>query len=151
MRFQQIKQLLHYLEQVHHQLGLCYGRLAAQVDSERSRMLLVYLQGREDAACAHLHEYGSQLSEAVRETWLEQGFSEDMLPGIRQFELPASAQTQDIVTRVCSWEEQLVGELSHLARECPTPGTAALLDSLARLEQTRLTRLVHGVHRLDDL
>lgn len=34
MRFQQIKELLHYLEQVHHQLGLCYGRLTSQVDSE---------------------------------------------------------------------------------------------------------------------
>ena len=59
MRFQQIKELLHYLEQVHYQLGLCYGRMASQVDSERSRMLLVYLQGREDAASAHLHEYAS--------------------------------------------------------------------------------------------
>lgn len=44
-----------------------------------------------------------------------------------------------------------MGELSHLARECPTPATTALLENLARLEQTRLTRLVHGVHRLDDM
>lgn len=40
MRFQQIKDLLLYLEQVHHQLGLGYGRLMAQVDGERSRLLL---------------------------------------------------------------------------------------------------------------
>ncbi|MGU5654746.1 hypothetical protein [Aeromonas allosaccharophila] len=151
MRFQQIKELLHYLEQVHHQIGLCYGRLTSQVDSERSRMLLVYLQGREDAASAHLHEYAAQLGEAVRETWLNQSFSEDMLPAITRFELPASAQTQDIVTQVCRWEEQLVGELGHLARECPTPATTTLLENLAGLEQTRLTRLVHGVHRLDDM
>ena len=85
MRFQQIKELLHYLEQVHHQLGLCYGRLTSQVGSERSRMLLVHLQGREDAATAHLHEYASQLGEAVRETWLNQSFSEDMLPAITRF------------------------------------------------------------------
>ena len=74
-----------------------------------------------------------------------------MLPAITRFELPASVQTQDIVTQVCRWEEQLVGELSHLARECPTPATTTLLENLAGLEQTRLTRLVHGVHRLDDM
>ncbi|WP_434470957.1 hypothetical protein [Aeromonas veronii] len=151
MRFQQIKELLHYLEQVHHQLGLCYRRLSNQVDSERSRMLLVYLQGREDAASAHLHEYAVQLGEAVRETWLEHGFSEDMLPAITGCELPASAQTGEILALVCRWEEQLVGELGHLARECPTPATATMLDNLAALEQTRLHRLVHGVHRLDDM
>ncbi|MFB2862430.1 hypothetical protein [Aeromonas sp. MdU4] len=151
MRFQQIKELLHYLELVHHQLGLCYRRLGDQVDSERCRMLLVYLQGREDAASAHLQEYASQLGESVRETWLDQCFSEDMLPDIARCELSASARTEEIVALVCRWEEQLIGELGHLARECPTPATAALLDNLARLEQTRLTQLVHGAHRLDDL
>uniref|UniRef100_UPI003BA02862 hypothetical protein n=1 Tax=Aeromonas jandaei TaxID=650 RepID=UPI003BA02862 len=151
MRFQQIKELLHYLEQVHHQLGLCYRRLANQVDSERCRMLLVYLQGREDAASVHLQDYASQLGGPLRETWLDQSFSEDMLPAIMRCELPASAKTEDIVALVCRWEEQLIGELGHLARECPTRSTAELLDNLARLEQTRLTRLVHGAHQLDDL
>ena len=154
MRFQQIKDLLSYLEQVHHQLGLCYGRLMAEVDGERSRMLLAYLQGREDEASAHLHDYQGQLSQGVKETWLERGFSEDLLPEILRLALPATAQTQDIVQQVCRQEEKLIGELSHLARECPTDETAALLTlltSLASLEQTRLTRLVHGVHRLDDI
>ncbi len=94
MRFQQIKELLHYLEQVHHQLGLCYRRLGNQVDSERCRMLLVYLQGREDAASVHLQEYASQLGGTVRETWLDQSFSEDMLPAIMCCELPASARNR---------------------------------------------------------
>ena len=151
MRFQQIKDLLSYLEQVHHQLGLCYGRLMAEVDGERSRMLLAHLQGREDEASAHLHDYQGQLSQGVKETWLERGFSEDLLPEIQRLALPATAQTQDIVQQVCRQEEKLIGELSHLARECPTDETAALLISLASLEQTRLTRLVHGVHRLDDI
>ena len=48
-------------------------------------------------------------------------------------------------------EEKLIGELSHLARECPTEETVRLLGGLAMQEQTRLTRLVHGAHRLDDL
>ena len=84
MRFQQIKDLLSYLEQVHHQLGLCYGRLMAEVDGERSRMLLAYLRGREDEASAHLHDYQGQLSQGVKETWLERGFSEDLLPEIQR-------------------------------------------------------------------
>ncbi len=52
---------------------------------------------------------------------------------------------------VCRQEEKLIGELSHLARECPTEETVRLLGGLAEQEQTRLTRLVHGAHRLDDL
>ena len=151
MRFQQIKDLLLYLELVHHQLGLCYGRLMAEVDGERSRMLLAYLQEREEAARAHLHDYLGQLGGGIRETWLERGFSEDLLPEIQRLSLPATAQTQDIVQQVCRQEEKLIGELGHLARECPTEETAALLSALSSLEQTRLTRLVHGVHRLDDI
>lgn len=46
---------------------------------------------------------------------------------------------------------RLIGELERLARECPTPDTAALLKALASMAQSRLTRLVHGAHRLDDL
>jgi hypothetical protein len=34
------------------------------VDAERSRMLLAYLQGREDAAAAHLHDYREQMGSA---------------------------------------------------------------------------------------
>lgn len=151
MRFQQIKDLLLYLEQVHHQLGLCYGRLMAQVDGERSRLLLAYLQQREEAAKSQLDDYLSELGEGVKDTWLERGFSEDLLPGIRRLSLPATAQTQDIVQLVCRQEEKLIGELSHLARECPTEETVRLLGGLAEQEQTRLTRLVHGAHRLDDL
>jgi len=145
MRFQQIKDLLLYLEQVHHQLGLGYGRLMTQVDGERSRLLLAYLQQREEAAKSQLDDYLSELGEGVKETWLERGFSEDLLPGIRRLSLPATAQTQDIV------QEKLIGELSHLARECPTEETVRLLGGLAEQEQTRLTRLVHGAHRLNDL
>lgn len=150
MRFQQIKELLHYLEQVHHQLGLCYRRLGNQVDSERCRMLLVYLQagGCSERPSAGVRQPAGRLGAG---DLLDQRFSEDMLPAIMRCELPASARTEDIVALVCRWEEQLIGELGHLARECPTRSTAELLDNLARLEQTRLTRLVHGAHQLDDL
>ena len=151
MRFQQIKELLHYLEQVHHQLGLCYRRLANQVDSERCRMLLVYLQGREDAAAAHLHDYREQMGSAVKETWLDQGFGEDLLAEGDRLALPATTQPAEIVALVSRQEERLIGELERLARECPTPDTAALLKALASMAQSRLTRLVHGAHRLDDL
>ena len=151
MRFQQIKDLMLYLEELHHRQGHIYGRQIPRVDAERSRMLLAYLQGREDAAAAHLHDYREQMGSAVKETWLERGFSEDLLPGIRRLSLPATAQTQDIVQLVCRQEEKLIGELSHLARECSTEETVRLLGGLAEQEQTRLTRLVHGAHRLNDL
>ncbi|AJE37733.1 hypothetical protein V469_18505 [Aeromonas hydrophila J-1] len=104
-----------------------------------------------EAAKSQLDDYLSELGEGVKETWLERGFSEDLLPGIRRLSLPATAQTQDIVQLVCRQEEKLIGELSHLARECPTEETVRLLGGLAEQEQTRLTRLVHGAHRLDDL
>ena len=113
--------------------------------------VLAYLQQREEAAKSQLDDYLSELGEGVKETWLERGFSEDLLPGIRRLSLPATAQTQDIVQLVCRQEEKLIGELSHLARECPTEETVRLLGGLAEQEQTRLTRLVHGVHRLDDM
>ena len=151
MRFQQIKDLMLYLEQLHQQQGRSYGRLIPQVDGERSRMLLAYLQGREDAAAAHLHDYREQMGSGVKETWLDQGFGVDLLADCQRLALPAGAQPDEIVTLVSRQEEKLVGELERLARECPTPDTAALLTSLASMAQSRLTRLVHGAHRLDDL
>ncbi|WP_435828003.1 hypothetical protein [Aeromonas dhakensis] len=51
-----------------------------QVDGERSRLLLAYLQQREEAAGTQLDDYLSELGEGVKETWLERGFSEDLLP-----------------------------------------------------------------------
>ena len=151
MRFQQIKDLMLYLEELHHRQGHIYGRQIPRVDAERSRMLLAYLQGREDAAAAHLHDYREQMGSGVKETWLDQGFGVDLLADCQRLALPAGAQPDEIVTLVSRQEEKLVGELGRLARECPTPDTAALLASLASMAQSRLTRLVHGAHRLDDL
>ncbi|MGU5713891.1 hypothetical protein [Aeromonas taiwanensis] len=151
MRFQQIKDLMLYLEQLHHQQGLGYGRQISRVDGERSRMLLAYLQGREDAAAAHLHEYREQMGKAVRETWLDQGFGEDLLAECQRLVLEAGTRPEEIVALASRQEEKLIGELSRLARECPTSGTVALLKALASMAQSRLTRLVHGVHRLDDI
>lgn len=151
MRFQQIKDLMLYLEQLHHQQGLGYGRQISRVDGERSRMLLAYLQGREDAAAAHLHDYREQMGKAVKETWLDQGFGEDLLAECERLALEAGTQPEEIVALVSRQEEKLIGELSRLARECPTPDTGALLKALASMAQSRLTRLVHGVHRLDDI
>lgn len=69
----------------------------------------------------------------------------------QQIHAKSLIQPDEIVTLVSRQEEKLVGELGRLARECPTPDTAALLASLASMAQSRLTRLVHGAHRLDDL
>ena len=114
-------------------------------------MLLAYLQGREEAAAAHLHDYREQMGSAVKETWLDQGFGEDLLAEGDRLALPATTQPAEIVALVSRQEERLIGELERLARECPTPDTAALLKALASMAQSRLTRLVHGAHRLDDL
>lgn len=151
MSSKQIKDLLRYLGEVHHRLALAYGRLSREVDAERSRMLLVYLRGREDAAAVHLEEYAEQLGEAQALTWFELGFDEELLPLIAELTLPAGAQGDEIVALACDLEGRLVAELDRLARECPTEATAALLRNLSGLEQARLTRLVHGAHRLDDL
>lgn len=151
MRFQQIKDLMLYLEQLHHQQGLGYGRQISRVDGERSRMLLAYLQGREDAAAAHLHDYREQMGKAVKETWLDQGFGEDLLAECERLALAAGTQPEEIVALVSQQEERLIAELERLARECPTPDTGALLKALASMARSRLTRLVHGAHRLDDI
>ena len=133
MRFQQIKDLMLYLEQLHQQQGRSYGRLIPQVDGERSWMLLAYLQGREDAAAAHLHDYREQMGSGVKETWLDQGFGVDLLADCQRLALPAGAQPEEIVTLVSRQEEKLVGELERLARECPTPDTAALRNRVSEL------------------
>ncbi|WP_421245669.1 hypothetical protein [Aeromonas sanarellii] len=151
MRFQQIKDLMLYLEQLHHQQGLSYGRQIPRVDGELSRMLLAYLQGREDAAAAHLHDYREQMGKAVKETWLDQGFGEDLLVECERLALAAGTQPEEIVALVSQQEERLIAELERLARECPTPDTGALLKALASMARSRLTRLVHGAHRLDDI
>jgi hypothetical protein len=75
----------------------------------------------------------------VKETWLDQGFGEDLLAGDR-LALPATTQPAEIVALVSRQEERLIGELERLARECPTPDTAALLKALASMAQSRLTR-----------
>jgi hypothetical protein len=43
--------------------------------------------------------------------------------------LPATTQPAEIVQLVSRQEEKLIGELERLARECPTPDTAALLKA----------------------
>ena len=57
--------------------------------------------------------------------WLDQGFGEDLLAEGDRLALPATTQPAEIVALVSRQEERLIGELERLARECPTPDTAA--------------------------
>ena len=84
-------------------------------------MLLAYLQGREDAAAAHLHDYREQMGSAVKETWLDQGFGEDLLAEGIVWRCPPATQPAEIVALVSRQEERLIGELERLAGSAPRP------------------------------
>ena len=146
MQFQQIKDLMLYLEQLHH-CRFSYGRQIPRVDGERSRMLLAYLQGREDVV-AHLHDHREQMGKAVRRPgWIRDSARICWRSASAAGAGGPALQPGGDSGPGCAQQRRGSSPSWSACRECPTPDTRGTAEGPGtRMARSRLTRLVHGAH-----
>lgn len=151
MRFKQVGELVQGLSDARQALAKLYARLAAQVDSSRSRMVLEYLAGRERAGQQQLLNYGQQAPRAVLDTWLQNAFDSDFIARLNRIDLDAGASPNDVLQLALGLDQQLIEMLAQQAEQMPTPEARAALLSMMADEQQQQRKMVLNIARFEDI
>lgn len=69
MRFDQTGEVLHYVERFHAELAESYKALGRSVADRRCRMLLDYMQGREEEAAEAMHDFARRSVDPSLKEW----------------------------------------------------------------------------------
>ncbi len=151
MRFKQIGELVLGLSDARQALAKLYARLAAQVDSSRSRMVLEYLAGREHGGHQQLLDYLQQAPRGVLDTWFQNAFDSDFIARLNRIDLDAGASPNDVLQLALGLDQQLIELLAQQAEQAPTPEARAALLSMMADEQQQQRKMVLNIARFEDV
>ena len=151
MRFKQVGELVQGLIDARLALGKLYARLAAQVDSSRSRMVLEYLSGRERAGHDQLLNYLQQAPRGVIDTWFQNAFDSDFVARLNRIQLDAGACPNDVLELALGLDQQLIELLAQQAAQASTPESRDALLSMMADEQLQQRKMVLNIARFEDI
>ena len=151
MRFKQVSGLLQGVADARLALAQAYERLATQVDSTRTRMVLDYLASRERQGYASLTRYLQQAPAAVLNTWFQGDFDSDFIQRVGHLDASSQATPAEMLTLALSLDNELVALLAQQAAQAPTPESRDALLSVMADEQTNQRKMVLNVARFEDV
>lgn len=151
MRYQQLKDILIHLDEMHIALGRLYQRWLHAADAERSRLLLAFMQKREEQASEQIARCLQETDPSLLHSWLDFQVDEGFAAQLQRCSLPAYMTVEQILEQGTRLDNAVIAELEAIRRHMQTPHLERWLDALLVAEQNRLHHLVHNAHRLDDL
>ena len=151
MRFKQVSGLLTEVCNARLALAQAYERLATQVDSTRTRMLLDYLAGRERQGYDSLNRYLQQAPHGVLDTWFGRAFDSDFVARIGHLDADAVATTTDVLLLALTLDHELIGIIGQQAALAPTPESREVPLAVMAEEQNNQRQLVLNVARFEDV
>ena len=151
MRIQQLRELLEYVAQCRIEMAQLYGRLHAQADSSRVKMMLEYFQQHQKKVAEKLQDYGDDAPKRILDTWYKDITFEDFSARCQQVMLPANMQEDDVLNLHLDLENRLIALLEKTAETTAMAEIKSALNDLVRVEKTQQQRLVHSTIRMDDI
>lgn len=151
MRIQQLRELLEYVAQCRIEMAQLYGRLHAQADSSRVKMMLEYFQQHQKKVAEKLQDYVDDAPKRILDTWYKDITFEDFSARCQQAMLPANMQEDDVLNLHLDLENRLIALLEKTAETTAMAEIKSALKDLVRVEKTQQQRLVHSTIRMDDI
>ncbi|MBT1443850.1 hypothetical protein KJI95_04815 [Shewanella sp. JM162201] len=151
MRIQQLRELLEYLATCRLEMAQLYGRLHAQADSSRVKLMLEYFQQQQKHIAQTLEDYVDDAPARLLDTWYKDLIFEDFVKRCQSTMLPANMQEDDVLSLHLDLENRLIELLEKTADTSQTEEIRSALADLVRVEKIQQQRLVHSTIRMDDI
>lgn len=151
MRFKQVSGLLAAIADARLAISSNYLRLAGQVDSTRTRMVLEYLAGRERQGHDSLQAFIEQAPEGLLNTWFQNANDSDVIYRVNHVDLDAGSTPQDVLALALSLDNGLIEVLAQQAAQAPTPESRDALLSVMDEEQANQRKMVVNIARFEDV
>jgi len=149
MRYQQLKDILIHLDEMHVALARLYQRWLPAAEDEHPRLLLIFMHKQEKLASERLARCLQDTDPSLLHSWLDvqvdSGFA-DKLQGCRP---PADMTVAQILERASLLDNAIIGELEAIRGHLPTSHLEKWLEGLLAAEHNHTHHLLHNAQCLE--
>lgn len=142
MRFESIRDILGYIEECHIALVELYKRLSLESNDDKVRLLLYFLENKEQLSYQYIHDYVQQAPLPVLETWVDNMFDKSFPLRCQQLQLQADISIDDVIGLAMTFDSQLIELLQDSAYKSPTLEGQEALQNITSQEQQTLHQVL---------
>jgi len=142
MHFKSIREFLGYIEECHIALIELYKRLSVESNDDKVRLLLYFLENKEQLSYQYIHDYIQQAPPYILETWVDNIFDKSFPLRCQQLRLQANISIDDVIGLAMTFDSQLIELLEDSAYKSPTIASQQALQSITTQEQQTLHQVI---------
>ena len=152
MQIETLRDVLHWTQRFHRELGNCMHHCSEHNESERARLLLDYLTDHENTLVTILDGFEETANEAALNTWCIEYIHKHPILLHEKCELPFSTMNaSEIIAEVCNLHEQVTDLYKYLHSRAESASARELLAQLSELELHEAMSAAQAANRLQDL
>jgi len=142
MRFKSIRDFLGYVEECHMALIELYRRLSLESNDHKVRLLLCFIENKEQLSYQYIHHYVQQSPLPTLETWVDTIFDQSFPLRCQQLQLQADISIDDVIGLAMNFDSQLIALLQGSTYKSPTIAGQQVLQDITRQEQKTLHQVI---------
>ncbi len=151
MRYQQLKDILIHLDEMHIALGRLYQRWLPAAEDEYPRLLLGFMHKQEEQASERLARCLQDTDPSLLHSWLDVQVDSSFADKLQGCRSPSHMTVEQILERATLMDNAIIGELEAIRGHLPTPHLEKWLDGLLVAEHNHTHHLLHNAHRLEEI
>lgn len=151
LRYEQGKDVIHYVRQLHGQLAECYATHRDEAPQERMKMLLDYLSRHERQLEATLASYEKDAAVRIRNTWFQYVPSDTVERTLQNFEIRADGDIDEVISRVLEFDNAILNLYREVISETDQPEVKAVFQNLLDMESGDSQMAVFNLGMLQDI
>ncbi|HBA35547.1 MAG TPA: hypothetical protein DCZ12_15590 [Gammaproteobacteria bacterium] len=151
VRFQQVKDVIHYTSQLHEKLAAYYQCLSDQSDQQRMKMLLNYLSRHEKHLSDVFERYSSDVETSVRETWLQFVPSEKLVEALECGPIDTDMSVDDVIEQVIAYDDALIDLYNEVINETSAPDVKEVFQNVLAMESHIMRQTVRNALMMNEI
>lgn len=151
MRFQTLRDAIHFARELHEEIGDRYANLRNQTAQERTRMLLDYLTRHERHLEQVLGRYERDTSRTILDAWYQYAPNHTAEEITASIELFAEMGVDEILGQALRLDDYFIEIYREMASAAPNVHVREVCQNLLDMEQNEKMRSVRGALRLQDI
>jgi len=144
-----IKDFLLHIEDCHKALSFLYQRLSVETSDHKVKILLEYMNNKEQTLCTNLDQYIQQAPSHLLETWLDTFCDQNFPCHCRKIQIEEQLTIQKVVTLAIQLEMHIIETMQTAAFISPTIDAELALDNLINQEEETLHQVMIASHEFE--
>ncbi|CAL1241656.1 hypothetical protein [Candidatus Methylocalor cossyra] len=149
--FEQVKDVLDYGIELHHQLRALYDNLSQHSDQKRVQLVLDYLSRHERNRAAALSRFEQASQRGSLEVWLQFAPTREIEQRLADCAIRPDMTVEDVIRTALAFDDALIAIYREAAREADDTHARALFENLAEMEEQEKRRFIRDVGWLEDV